>query len=167
MGRKMKKLPKWETLRLHYPNFEAEIVFKQIGGKAELNYDIGVFNNACATRISSALNKSGGAHVIPFIKDVGPHGKIESQVSSGKNNMWYIFRVRILVRYLTQQYGKPEVFKPAEYRTGLKERKGIIVFEVPGWNDATGHADLWDGSKCLWKGYGGLATQVLFWAASK
>ena len=150
------KLPKWETLKLQYPNFDAEVVFKQIGGKVELNYDIGVFNNACATRISSALNKSGGVHVIPFIKDIGPDGKIESQVSSGKNGLWHIFRVRILVKHLTERYGEPEVSKPTEYKTKLKDRKGIIVFEVPGWNDATGHADLWDGNKCLWKGYGGL-----------
>ena len=27
-----------------------------------------------------------------------------------------------------------------------KWKKGIIVFVVPGWSGATGHADLWDGS---------------------
>lgn len=161
----MNNLPKWNTLKLHYPNFSAAIVFKQIGGKVELNYDLGVFNNACATRISAALNKSGGMHIIPFIEDVGPNGKYEPQVSSGSHGLWYIFRVRILVKHLTQQYGKPEKHRPSEYKAKLKRRKGIIIFEVPGWNDATGHADLWDGDKCLWKGYGVFATQILFWEA--
>lgn len=161
------KLPKWDVLKIHYPAFEAGTVFKNIGGKVELNYDIRVFKNACATRVSKALNGAGGVHLIPFFKAIGPNGKLEAQVSSGKNKNWYIFRVKMLVQHLTSRYGKPEESKPSEYKTKLSGRKGIIVFEVTGWSDATGHADLWDGSKCLWKGYGGLANKVLFWEASK
>ena len=161
----MKKLPKWDTLKLYYPNFEASVVFKQVGGKVELNYDIGVFNNACATRISRALNMSGGVHILPYIRDVGPDGKIESQVSSGKDKLWYSFRVRILTKYLSDHYRKPEEFTPTEYKSNLKGRKEIIVFVVPGWSDATGHADLWDGAKSLWQSYGGVASKVLFWEA--
>ena len=161
------KLPKWEVLQMHYPALEAEAVFRAIGGKVELNYDMGVFNNACATRISKALNGAGGVHLVPYFKAVGPAGKMEPQVSSGKHKLWYIFRVRMLVRHLTSRYGNPEEHKPADYKSALNGRKGIIVFEVSGWSDATGHADLWDGSKCLWKGYGGLANRVLFWEAEK
>ncbi len=161
------KLPKWNKLKTHYPALEASAVFKSIGGKVELNHDIGVFSNACATRVSKALNGAGGAHAIPFFKDIGPDGKLEAQVSSGKNNNWYIFRVRMLTKHLTSRYGKPEAFSPAGYKTHLKGRKGIIIFQVTGWSDATGHADLWNGTKCLWKGYGGLANKVLFWEASK
>ena len=159
------KLPKWDGLKINYPALDAETVFKAIGGKVELNYDIGVFNNACATRVSKSLNSAGGAHLIPFFKDISPNGKVEAQVSSGKNRKWHIFRVKMLVKHLTLKYGKPEEIKPSEYKLKLKNRKGIIVFEVTGWNDATGHADLWDGSKNLWKGYGGLSNKVLFWGA--
>lgn len=162
----MSKLPKWSVLKSFYPALEAELVFKQIGGKVELNYDIGVFSNACATRVSRALNGSGGMHLIPYIKDIGPTGKMESQVSSGRTKQWHIFRVKILVKYLTRKYGKPEEMKPSEYKVKLKDRKGIIVFDVSGWADATGHADLWNGSRCLWKGYGGVANKVMFWEAS-
>ncbi len=161
------KLPKWDFLKMHYPAQEAGTVFKNIGGKVELNYDIRVFNNACATRVSKALNGVGGAHRIPFFKEISPNGKMEAQVSSGKNKNWYIFRVKILAKHLTSKYGNPEVFSPSEYKQKLKGRKGIIIFEVTGWSDATGHADLWDGSKCLWKSYGGLANKVLFWEASQ
>ena len=41
---------------MHYPAKGAGAVFKSVGGKVELNYDIGVFSNACATRVSKALN---------------------------------------------------------------------------------------------------------------
>ncbi len=160
------KLPKWETLKLHYPAKEAGAVFTSIGGKVELNYDLGVFNNACATRVSKALNGCGGAHRIPYIKAIGPNGKLEPQVSSGKNKNWYIFRVKVLVKHLTLKYGTPEEYSRTEYKAKLKDRKGVIVFEVSGWSDATGHADLWDGNKCLWKGYGGVSNKILFWEAS-
>jgi hypothetical protein len=126
---------------------------------------MGVFNNACAVRIFCALNNSGGIHAIPFVEEVGPDGKSEPQVSSGQDKSWYIFRVRVLVKYLAGRYGKPEKYKSGDYREKLKGRKGIIVFEVPVWDDATGHADLWDRNRCLWKGHGGLASQVLFWEA--
>ncbi|MBL1277127.1 MAG: hypothetical protein COB30_013675 [Ectothiorhodospiraceae bacterium] len=108
----MNKMPKWEVLKSHYPIQEAGYVFKKIGGKAELNYDIGVFSNACATRVSKALNGTGGIHLVPYFKDINPNGKVESQVSSGKNKQWYIFRVRILVKHLIDKYGKPEEIKP-------------------------------------------------------
>lgn len=161
------KLPIWEALKANYPSLEADKVFKKIGGKVEYNFDIGVFNNACATRVSKSLNASGGAHLIPYFKSLSPNGKMEAQVSSGKNRNWYIFRVKMLVKHLTGKYGAPEDFQPAKYKAELKDRKGIIVFEVSGWGDATGHADLWDGSNCLWKGYGGLANKILFWEAEK
>jgi len=48
----MKKLPKWDELLKYYPNDDAKTVFTDIGGKVKLNYDIGVFSNACATRVS-------------------------------------------------------------------------------------------------------------------
>lgn len=162
----MNKLPEWNTLQSHYPALPAPVVFKQIGGKVELNFDMGIFGNACATRVSKALNMSGGTHLIPFYKAVGPNGKYEGQVSSGKNKHWYIFRVKILNKYLTEKYGKPEVYSPAEHTNKLNGRKGIVIYEVHGWSDATGHADLWDGTKCVYKGYGSVSHKVLFWEAS-
>jgi hypothetical protein len=153
-------------LEKNYPAFPAHAVFKQIGGKVELNFDIGVFGNACATRVSKALNGSGGLHKIPFYKAVGPNGKLEGQVSSGRNKDWYIFRVKILKKYLTENYGAPESFTPEEYENNIKNRKGIITYEVNGWSDATGHADLWDGSNCVYQGYGDVSHKIHFWEAS-
>lgn len=30
----------------------------------------------------------------------------------------------------------------------MSEEHGVILFEVSGWQDASGHASLWDGSGC-------------------
>jgi len=158
-------LPKWETLKAHFPALPAGEVFQAIGGKVLYNYQIGVFSNACSTRVSAALNESGKEHEIPFFRAEWPKGKMQAQVSSGANKKWYIFRVKMLVRYLAKRYGQPEEFLPSEYEEKISCRKGIIVFEVKGWEDATGHADLWDGSACLWHGYDDLAHNMLFWEA--
>ncbi|GLQ71506.1 type VI secretion system amidase effector protein Tae4 [Vibrio penaeicida] len=159
------QLPNWETLNRNFPNLPAATVFTQIGGKVALNYEIGVFKNACATRISKALNGSGGRHKIPYYKAVGPNGRMEAQVSSGKNKNWHIFRVKILIKYLTEKYGSPSTYIPSEYKKEISGKKGIIIFEVNGWDDATGHADLWDGEDCVYASYDSSAHRILFWEA--
>jgi hypothetical protein len=162
----MKKLPTWDVLKGNYPALAAPAVFKQIGGKVELNYDIGVFENACATRVSKALNDSGSQHKIKFFKALGANGKFEAQVSSGKNKNWYIFRVQMLIKHLSENYGSPETFTPTEYTQKIKGRKGIIIYEVNGWSNASGHADLWNGSSCVYQGYGDVSHKIYFWEAS-
>jgi len=159
----MRKLPAWPELIKHFPNKEAKEVFTEIGGKVKLNYDIGVFKNACATRISKALNYSLGAHEIPFFKTKNSDGKDVIQVSSGGKKLWYIFRVKALIEYLTKTYGEPKYIDVGKYKQSLKGKKGIVVFEVTGWTDASGHADLWDGSKVVGSDYGGKAHRILFW----
>jgi hypothetical protein len=72
----------------------------------------------------------------------------------------------MLVKHLSSHYSSPEVLSPSLYKDSLKDRKGIIVFEVSGWSDATGHADLWDGKNCLWQDYGGHSDNILFWEAA-
>ncbi|WP_308412787.1 T6SS effector amidase Tae4 family protein, partial [Vibrio parahaemolyticus] len=59
-----------------------------------------------------------------------------------------MFRVKILIKYLSEKYFSPEELTPEEHLEKIKGRKGIIVYQVDGWSDATGHADLWDGNKC-------------------
>ncbi len=161
------QLPKWEVLKAHFPALPADQVFQAIGGKIFYNHQIGVFTNACSTRVSAALNGSGKEHEIPFFRDSAPTGKNKAQVSSGANKKWYIFRVRMLVKHLAERYGEPEEFLPEEYLEKITGRKGIIIFEVKGWEDATGHADLWDGAACLWHGYEDLAYKILFWEAEE
>ena len=161
----MKKLPEWKLLLKNFPNKSAGEVFTEIGGKVKLNYDIGVFNNACATRISKALNFSGDNHKIPFFKTKDDNGNDIIQVSSGGKKNWYIYRVKIIAQYLEQAYGPGREIDLKSYKKELSGKKGIIVFEVSGWADATGHADLWDGNRCVGSDYGDKSSKILFWEA--
>ncbi|MFY7828926.1 MAG: T6SS effector amidase Tae4 family protein [Flectobacillus sp.] len=55
----------------------------------------------------------------------------------------------------------------------FKNRRGIICFEVTGWNDATGHFTLWDGNNILYgqhdyfnlpsEGKGAKVTKAYLW----
>lgn len=63
---------------------------------------------------------------------------------TGKDKNYYYFRVNNLIDFLELQWGKPEIIK---YPTVIG-KKGIILFQISGWSDATGHATLFDGSKC-------------------
>ena len=114
-------------------------IWQLIGGKVLYNAQIGKFNNSCAIRLSHSLNKSGD--LIPYIQD---------QTSSGKNppRWWYIYRVKQMKSYLTQKYGEPTVYKSREKFMKCAS-KGILLLEVSGWRDASGHATLWDGKNTI------------------
>ena len=65
--------------------------------------------------------------------------------------------------YLKKRYGEPkEVTKET-----AKGMKGIIWFDTRGvtneWINATGHIDLWDGTKCKKKCFWPEATKVYIW----
>ncbi|MFV8783008.1 type VI secretion system amidase effector protein Tae4 [Microbulbifer sp. SA54] len=159
----MKNLPAWAALLRNFPNKPAAEVFTEIGGKVKLNYDIGVFSNACATRISRALNFSGDQHRIPFYKTKDGSGNEVVQVSSGGKKYWYIYRVKVMAQYLGEVYGRPKIIPVDSYRNQLRGKRGIIVYVVSGWSDATGHADLWDGETSVGSDYGNKSNQILFW----
>ncbi len=73
--------------------------------------------------------------------------------------------MKALIAYLSKFYGSPKIVSPGKYKQTLKGKKGIIIFEIKGWSDATGHADLWDGSKVVRDDYGSKAHNILFWEA--
>lgn len=96
------------------------------------------WSNTCAVRMSYILNKSG--ILIP---------KILGETASGSDMRQYFFRVKNLIKFITREWGKPEIvnYPPSSGGT-LAGRKGIILFEVSGWSDAQGHATLFNGSSC-------------------
>lgn len=112
-----------------------------IGGKVAFNI-ISVqeklrWNNTCAVRMSYILNQSGMK--IP---------KTGSKTVSGKLGDWYFYRVKDLIAFLIAQWENPDkkIINPQIGDAHIQNLKGIILFEVDGWNDATGHATLWDGT---------------------
>lgn len=110
-----------------------------IGGMVRVNFDSGDWKNACAVRMSYALNQSGCP--IPFT---------EGQTVSGENptRAWYMFRVSFAMAYLRLNWGEPDVVTSlinGSHRSQLEGMKGLLGLNVPQWNDATGHLTLWDG----------------------
>lgn len=126
-------------------------VAQVIGGKVKYNIEAGIFTNSCALRLSYVLNYSG--ILIPFAS---------GKTSSGSDGKWYIPRVKDLVRFLEDSFGAPDqtLLNPSPDK--VKE-KGILVFEVNGWSDASGHATLWGGAACSDSCYFGKASKTHLW----
>lgn len=144
------KRPNFIKMKSTYPKGTPEKVFKLIGGKVEANN----FANSCAIRVSRSLNYSGLS-----IKYIPPNLTV-----SGSDGKWYIYRVKELIKYLKSNFGEPDISvvnKP--YQEKLKGKKGIIIFEVDAWDDASGHATLWDGLTCSDKCYFPLSKKVMLW----
>ncbi|WP_205880074.1 type VI secretion system amidase effector protein Tae4 [Lampropedia aestuarii] len=104
-------------------------VGEHIRGKVGINIASGIFTNACAIRISYALNNSGP----PVSRGVWA-------TSSGKDGKWYLYRANDLVPYLTKKFGSPDITVESPKSSDFSGKKGIIVFRVNQWSDVTGHA---------------------------
>jgi hypothetical protein len=112
-----------------------------IGGKVDFNFNKSRdvrFKNACAVRMSYSLNQSGVK--IPYIA---------SKTISGENRNWYIFRVKDIIDFLKLKLGDPDLSINQPSMEKLAHYKGILVVEVTGWSNASGHTTIWNGSRCL------------------
>ncbi|MCL2894490.1 type VI secretion system amidase effector protein Tae4 [Brenneria tiliae] len=139
-------------------NIPVSDVGKQIGGNVGLNIKLGEedptqgFTNACAIRMSYTLNYSGV--------------KIERgtwKTVSGSDRNWYIFRVKDLIPYLRYKFGAPDKTVKNPAIGDFVNMKGILVFTVDSWSDASGHATLWNGSTCSDHCYFPQATEASIW----
>jgi len=128
--------------RIYSATNPAAQVATVIGGRVATNInhpDLKVrWNNTCAVRMSYILNYSG--MIIPAMS---------GQTVSGADNRQYFYRVRNLISFLVQHWGKPEIVRyPPSGGGTLAGKKGVILFEISGWTDAQGHATLYNGSTC-------------------
>jgi len=101
--------------------------------------------NYCCVRVSHAMITAG--HSITRTSDY-----------KDKNGNKYIIKVATMKDYLTGKYGNPTKVTKAT----AAGKKGIIVFDV-SFSDATGHADLWNGSSCAYQDYWDRASSVSLW----
>lgn len=139
-------------------NVSVSKVGEKIGGNVGLNIALGEkdpnqgFTNACAIRMSYVLNYTGSKINRGAWKTV-----------SGKDKNWYIFRVRDFLKYMYEVYGQPDktVVNPTVH--DFKGLNGMLVFNVNGWNDASGHVTLWNGSACSDHCYFPLANEASIW----
>ena len=111
-----------------------------VGGKVAQNINRpGGWENTCAVRMSYILNQCG-LHIPPLT-----HHTVR-----GADGSSYFFRVKDLIKFLKQEWGDPDVVDqyPPSGGGALIGKKGVVLFEVAGWADASGHATLWNGALC-------------------
>ena len=128
--------------RIISPVNQSEKVASIIGGTVAKNIGLAPpigWRNTCAIRMSYILNQSG----VSIPRTLG-------KTVSGAEKKWYFFRVRDLIDFLTYRWGSADLILPfpVSRNEDMSARRGVILFEVSGWQDASGHASLWDGSRC-------------------
>jgi hypothetical protein len=154
--------------------------YEEIGGQVQKNFGAtnGVFKNPCALNMSFALNKCGiyipkkdpflsravrDSHSTPWEVMSGQPNPMDSEKNpEKKEKYWYIFRVRLIRRFLRLVLGEPTLdsFKEKpkmstwmdsevndKSREAIGDKKGIIIYECK-YSDATGHCDLWQ-NRCI------------------
>ena len=147
----------WGEFATIYGDGKVTSVGAKIGGKVQENIDLGAkdpklgFTNACAIRMSYSLNYSS------VTVSRGTWNTV-----SGADGKWYIYRVTDLVSFLKHSFGKPDKTVKNPKPRDFSGMRGIIVFDVQ-WNDATGHATLWDGSTCSDHCYFPVAFEASIW----
>lgn len=173
--------PKFSHMWKNFPAVEAEIVYKKIAGGDGVNgakalYEYGEsvvksnpktnnpYGNACALRMSIALNKSG-----LIISNKNAKG---FYLINGENKEYkFIIRVNELIEFLKKQFGKPEYSfahnNEAKVPKEIIGKKGVIYFKVEGWKDANGHVDMWNGNFVAKDAYfcakNAKTTQIALW----
>lgn len=158
--------PSWADMSKHYPDksVETPILYdSKIGGRFKGLYKHPAYQNTCAVRMSYALNRSG--------LKMGPAPSSGGSVEGGDGYVYWI-RVTDLKAHLAKQfkgadeeltlatipasmikdvpamqekYKERRALAQAWLDTKLAGRSGIVVFNVTGWGDASGHFTLWDG----------------------
>jgi hypothetical protein len=134
---------KYPTTPTSIPN-----IWTYIGGKIEYNGTHPnpnshthpqemIFSNSCATRMSRALNYSGG-----------PIHHHSTGTASGGDGKWYLFRVADLHPELVRHFGRPKALNLANWRKDIAGKTGVLEFSA-SWANSTGHFTLWDGGAMI------------------
>lgn len=160
--------PSWADMEKHYPAAAIGIVQlydTMIGGDLKGLHKLPAYENTCAIRMSYGLNRSG----LKLGKAPSKGGSLK-----GADDYLYWIRVSDLKPHLMTRFSGADekltlpaipaalVNDSAALSTKFKERvalaqawldkelagrKGIVVFDVSGWGNASGHFTLWDGVK--------------------
>jgi hypothetical protein len=164
--------PFWQNVYDGYPktsdgtnDLTALEVSTQIGGQVKMEFDNGSFKNACAIRVSLALNRAGiNIPNVPNKTWTGADGKNYFRMSSD------------LFKFLFDTFGEPDLIKTnadggvgglkfPSHLIGIQNR-GIYIMEADSYTTfgAEGHATLWAGLNCIGgHNYFGYAGNVFIW----
>ncbi|WP_283132500.1 type VI secretion system amidase effector protein Tae4 [Enterovibrio norvegicus] len=118
-------------------------VYELVGGRALDLYlaDSVSYANACALRMSRGFNYGGFTVPSGTIIETYPIYRVR-----GADNKIYILRVKDLIKYIEFNWGKPEFDMDPSDISEISGKKGVIIIDVSGWGDASGHVTLWDGA---------------------
>lgn len=150
------KLPSYLELARHYPRGRVEEVKQRIGGRVNADW----IENTCAIRMSRAFNYASEETLIEFVP---PRSTI-----SGDDGHWYYYRVNDFINHMKSNFGLPSVTAAGDGTLStilpFQGKRGVIVFQVSTWSDATGHITLWNGNTCIVNDcYFEQATSVMLW----
>lgn len=155
--------PRWTDMLNNYPDnsISKYIFYPKISKALGKDVDHKAYENTCALRMSVGLNKSG------FLLPSPPSGGAGNIKGDDSRNYW--LRVADLKPYLFKIFKNPDVdvtlpdlsstssyvhtelderleFVKTNVLSNIEDKNGIIVFEVRGWSNATGHFTLWEGA---------------------
>ena len=139
-------------------------VYELVGGHMWTAHNKGddKYQNACAIRVSRALNYSGKPIPV-FINN-----KLEQKTEKGKDGLNYILDASSLLAYMLKAFpDTPPVHlknkTPDEYQKALNGKWGIYIMVPKSGFGASGHADFYSQSGCLSRCYFSDAAEIYFW----
>lgn len=148
--------PNLQTMWENFLHAKPEGVWREIGGMVEVNgnlpLDQGRWTNACAVRLSFALNKAGT--IIP---------RIRRKTVSGADRAQYYYRVTDMENFLHDYLGPSDIAitDGTGNQYDLPDTGGIVMMDFPN-SSFTGHVTLWNGKSTVdGSNIGGY--KVLFW----
>jgi hypothetical protein len=147
----------YSSLKASYPTTGSpKQMYNIVGGDVAKAYNDGEakdptnnpYANTCALRMSVALNKSGNDLDIKINNNKG-----ESMYTlTGGDKKEYALRKNDIKDYMKAKYGKADLITKStdkdfdEQISKIQGQKGVIVFDVSGWGNATGHITIYDGN---------------------
>jgi hypothetical protein len=81
---------------------------------------------------------------------------------SGADGKWYIYRVSDLLKFLEFSFGNPDKTIKNPNTSDFAGIQKILIFNV-NWQDASGHATLWNGISCSDHCYFPIAQEASIW----
>ena len=115
-----------------------------IGGTLQQNIETPGFSplgNTCAVRMSRALNYGA----MPINAKITRRLKIPTM--TGGDGKLYIYRVAALKLYLQEALGATPIKVFKDFDTAFHGTRGIVAFDIAGWQSSSGHIALWDGKQ--------------------
>lgn len=172
--------PSWANMKKNYPSdgVDRYEFFPKISKSLALDADEPAYENTCALRMSYALNHSG----VKLGKPSDRGGMIVGddklnywlRVKDLKSQLFKLFgQADFSLKYADKlpsatkrdingsdtysvnhwnDFYKRKLYAEDNLVSKIKNKSGIIVFDVNGWGDATGHFTLWDKGNLLYVG---------------